>query len=331
LVINHTNNAIEPAPVIVTVYNREHHFKRCIAHLLECKEASETVLFVNSDAAGSDRDKKAVAGIRRYIDRITGFKKVVKVYHRQNIGSAKSYAYIFNKVFNSYDRCVFLEDDILVTPDFLAYMNKALAYYEDNKRVTSVSAFSYSMFFDIPIEKKKNVYFTHRFNPWGFGIWQDRFVLGQKYSSEVILNDLQNKNLIRRFNTIGIDLLPSFKYLASNKKALTLDLMHVFHMVKNNLVTVVPYSSKSFNIGNDGSGTRTRKGNRFINKDLKFLHECVEFQFVNNIDENMENSFSYKIYDSFFYRLKLVAMKLGLLDYGIRVKNWWAQKNVVVD
>lgn len=310
------------APVFVTVYDRYSHLKRCIKSLEKCDLAKQTEIYISSDAPYKIEDERKIIKIREYIKSINGFKKIHTLFYDQNIGSQEALKKGREEIFKNHDRMIRLEDDVIVAPNFLSYMNDALSFYENNQRVISVSAFSYSIFYKVNNENHDKVYFTHRFNPWGFGIWREKKLKESVITPDQILDTIKNQNFIKRLDSTGIDLLPSIKYIATLNKALPNDYNYVYQMVINDLVTITPYVPKSFNIGNDGSGLRTRRKRKFVDFDLSFLNSPVSYEFTNDIDNNLHNEFSYKNYDKPFYRIKRILSLLGLLDFGMKLKRF---------
>jgi glycosyltransferase involved in cell wall biosynthesis len=309
------------APILVTVYNRSDHFKRCIESLKRCELASSSVLYISSDAAYRKEDEKEINIVRQYSKEIQGFKKVILLFQSENKGLMTCYNDSFEEILKESDRIIFLEDDIIVSPDFLKYMNDCLEFYKDEKQVYSISAFSSSIFYPQLIKEETEVYFTHRFNPWGFGIWKDRLLTGGEYSLDDVKNSLREPEFIKKLNNIGADLYPAFLSAMAQKKMLALDYLNVFHMVKNNLVTVTPYHLKSFNIGNDGSGTRTKKIEKYSAVNLSLLEKEVRFSLALNIQENINDSFNRIGHNSIMNNIKLGLYKTGFLSMGVKVNN----------
>lgn len=257
-------------PIYVSVYNRFDHLKQCLDSLLRCKESGETELFISSDAPGREEDREVINRIRDHIASLKGFAKITPICPGENWGLLKIYTHAFTEVFKKYDRIIFLEDDVVVAPDFLSYMNNALNYYERDERIYSVSSFSFSLFGHAP-EEGASLYFSNRFCPWGFGTWRSKYLLHDSYSLDEISRSLRKKEFVDRLNRCGEDLLPGFAGQVAEGKPLVLDFLNTFHMVKNNLFTVIPHPSKSYNIGHDGSGSRTIRNGQFLKADLSFL------------------------------------------------------------
>lgn len=307
------------APLVITVYSRFNHFKKCINSLSKCPEASETVLYVGSDAFAKEEDRKDIEKIRDYVQTISCFKKIVEVFHSVNIGATQNYEITFAKVFEKHDKFIFLEDDVLVAPDFLQFMNEGLDIYKYNKRIFSISAFSHSIFLDFPSTKKNDTYFTQRFNPWGFAIWKDKYLLKDKLSLGDIQKIFKSTWFKHSLDSVGIDRWPQIYRILKHNITIPYDYKTGIYMLMNNMYSVVPYATKSFNIGNDGSGERSANNKRF-NIDLSFLNFTNEYIFHESIDGHIDNSFHYRFFNTPFHRFKRLLSFLGINDLAYRFK-----------
>jgi glycosyltransferase involved in cell wall biosynthesis len=311
------------APVLITVYNRLDHLRKCVASLERCEGARATTLYISSDAAARQEHIESVKKVREFIAGISGFKSVVPIFHESNKGLLTAYNESFNLIFRDYDRLIFLEDDVVVAPDFLEYLNAGLTFYETNKRVYSISAFSFSLFTTIKPEKQSDVYFANRFLPWGFAIWKDRLISGNDYNINDVRNSMREKAFVERLKKNGADLYPAFRSLLAQHKMPKLDYLNLFHMVRHDLVTVMPYISKSFNIGNDGSGTRTAKNTRFQRVDTSFLETPNPFMLNNEIEKNTDYSFYESTFASKRNTYKTILDQFGLLGLVMKFVNYY--------
>ena len=315
------------APIIVTVYNRVEHFKQCIESLKKFDLASETELYISSDGPFQQKDVEAIQKIREYCSEISGFKNIVSLFQKENMGQIRCTQEAYTKIFKAYDRLIFLEDDIVVSPDFLTFLNDALEKYKDNQRVYSVSSFSLSLFYPQLIKDETAVYFTHRFNPWGFGIWHDRYANKPRYSIDDLKKSLTDSTFIENLNGIGSDLYPVFLSAIDQNKMLVQDYLNVYHMVRNNLVTVTPYRSKAFNIGNDGSGIRTSKNKRYTSVDITFLNEKYNYFLRDEVSGYIDNSFNRIGHNHKWNKLKVILFRLGLLAVTYRIHKHFKNKS----
>lgn len=64
----------------------------------------------------------------------------------------------------------FVEDDVIVAPDFCEYMNALGAMYKDDSTVFCINGYTGNE----DVERKYNVWRKPSLGTWGFGMWRDR-------------------------------------------------------------------------------------------------------------------------------------------------------------
>ncbi|AXJ01669.1 hypothetical protein CYPRO_2427 [Cyclonatronum proteinivorum] len=310
------------APVFISVYDRVNHFKQCIETLSKCEEAKNTTLYISSDQGIDPLSKEKVNKIRMYIEEIKAFKEVVLVSSEKNTkGKIIRDCYKLIRE-NNYDRLIRAEDDIIFSSDFLCFMNESLSTYENCENIYSISGFSHSTLFDVPDEKKNKVYFAQRYNPWGTGFWiKKRKDLKNKYSNEYLIQVLRNTDIKNKLNAYGLDRLPQLSRIASKKMIIPSDYRNGLIMILENLYTVYPYTSKTWNIGLDGSGLRTKKSNRF-DIDLKFLEKTQSYVLSPFSEDQIENRFYKEFFSSNRDKIKYLLYKSGLYNLAYHLKPY---------
>jgi hypothetical protein len=318
------------APILVMVYDRLDSLKKCIESLKNCEESNESILYISSDAAYRSQDSEKIEAVRNYIQIVSGFKKVVPILHKENKGLNGSYNFAIDLIFKEYETFIFLEDDIIVAPDFLKFVNEGLDFYKNDDRIISISGFSHSVFFDVDDSLKSEVYFTNRWCPWGFASWKNKIQNVLALSLEELKSDLRDASFVKKLDEIGIDLFTAFQRKLYQNEPLVLDYRYVHHMVKNDLYTVTPYMTKTFNIGNDGQGTRTKKNEKFTQFDTEALNEIVSFKFSGFEINKINNSFNFLCNFTRTSKLKRILNTIGLLQFGYylheRKKKWRKRK-----
>lgn len=65
------------SPILLFVYNRLSHTRRCVEALLKNSLASESELFIYADGAKDTTQKEMVNEVREYIHSIKGFKNKI--------------------------------------------------------------------------------------------------------------------------------------------------------------------------------------------------------------------------------------------------------------
>lgn len=114
------------APILLFVYNRPEHTQRVIASLRNNEEANQSHLFVYSDSWKDNNDETAVRKVRQLIHSISGFKEITIIERNKNWGLAHNIIDGVTTQVNRFGRVIVIEDDLLISPYFLRFMNEAL-------------------------------------------------------------------------------------------------------------------------------------------------------------------------------------------------------------
>ena len=264
------------APVVVFSYNRVDKIERCLYSLEKCQENIDTDLFVFSDGARSKEDKTKVEEVRTFLDEYaekSSFKSLTIIKRTQNIGLKQSIISGVSDVIHKYRKVIVVEDDLVVAPDFLSYMNGGLDYYEELKKYGSICAYSY------PVkqlkEYNKTVYVTQKGDCWGWGTWEDRwndvdweFKDAYKYKMDWIKR--------YKFGKLesGIDKL---LLAQSDGKGSSWAVIWIYHLYKKGYLSVYPKVSRCKNAGNDGTGEHGGKESKYDTVLSNVGEEC-EFE-----------------------------------------------------
>jgi hypothetical protein len=155
------------APVALFVYSRLEHTQRTAAALQRNLLASQTDLFIFSDAARKPEAQANVQAVRDYVRTIDGFRSVTLVERERNFGLAASILDGVTRICAERGRVIVLEDDLVTAPDFLTYMNDALDFYADDARVIAVHGYMYPVAADLP-----ETFFLRDPGCWGWATWK---------------------------------------------------------------------------------------------------------------------------------------------------------------
>lgn len=161
------------APVLITVYHRLYTLRRCVEALRCNKEASDTCLYIASDAPYRDEDIKLIDAVRSYVKTITGFKSVILIARERNLGQHDNCEDALNRVLDEHGKVIFLEDDILASPTYLSYSNAGLEAFKDDNRVFAVCGYNSAV--QVPKGWKQKWYALGRYSPWGAAFWRDKW------------------------------------------------------------------------------------------------------------------------------------------------------------
>lgn len=249
------------APICLFTYNRLSETQQTIAALQKNELAKESDLFIFSDAAKNASGVAKVTAVRKSLKGINGFKSVTVFEAIKNKGLATSIIDGVSQIINDYGKVIVLEDDLITSPHFLTFMNRALDFYDIEKKIQSVNGYS------LKVEScTSDVYFQQRPFPWGWATWKDRW--------DVSLFD--KEELKKSVNT-ALGILKEFKRKCGDDSASMLlnsiydrnDSWYIrwsFNHFRSNRFSVYPFYSLVNNIGFGEEGTHCNGINPYKSK-----------------------------------------------------------------
>ena len=185
------------APILLFVYNRPEHVRRNIQALLKNELAAESELFIYSDAAKDETSQAAVKEVRAFIRSIQGFKKITITERAENWGLARSIIDGVTTLINRYGRVIVLEDDLVVAPHFLQFMNDALETYRNEERVGHIQACDFTHDPSLP-----DTFLIKWTGSWGWATW-DRAWKHFNADGKALLTELESRKLTYTFDFNG--------------------------------------------------------------------------------------------------------------------------------
>lgn len=271
---------METAPIIVFAFNRLEPLKVTISSLLSNSESSESKLFVFVDGPRKDKngENKKVEEVRNFIRSITGFKSIEYQFSENNRGLGNSIIAGVTAIINRYGRAIVLEDDLVLSGNFLSFMNHALNQYENEKNVFSICGYSNKV--KVPFDYHYDAYFCTRSSSWGWATWADRW-----NSVDWELKDWDRYQQHRKeFNRWGGS--DCWKMLNDwhDGRNKSWAIRFCFSQFLQNKFSLFPVISKVRNDGFDGLGTNCKKWSRF--KYEYDLTDSKSFRFPGKIEMN---------------------------------------------
>jgi len=240
------------APIIIFTYRRV--INKTIDTLRANTLATHSHLYIFSDGNKNEKDLEDVEEVRKYLRTIKGFKSIHIIESPKNKGLANSIISGVSRVMDKYGKVIVLEDDLIVSNDFLEYMNDTLNFYKSDKRIWSISGYSPNL----PCLENYNddLYLSLRGSSWGWATWQNRW---DKVDWEI--KDFeklkQNKSLQNKFNLAGNDMYKMLELQMSG----VIDswfIRNFYTQFRQKSYTIYPKKSKIINDGfTDGKGVHT--------------------------------------------------------------------------
>ena len=286
------------APIVLFAYNRLNELMLTIESLQKNFLATESDLFIYSDAGKSEIDVKKVQKVRDYIHSINGFRSIHIVERKKSFGLAKSVIQGASEILNKYGKIIVLEDDIITTVNFLCYMNSALEFYKTDEKVFSISGHT------IPLKTldkwEKDTYVGLRPASWGWATW-----INQWENIDWDVSDykefMKNKEAMNNFNQGGVDLSRMLKNYMEGKNN-SWAIRWAYAMYKAKKYAIYPQTTKVQNIGFSDEATHCNNVNIYeSNMDTS---ESCSFDFVKELTPNKKIINEFRDQYTFYNKLK---------------------------
>lgn len=243
--------------IIVTVYDRGAHIKKCLESLERAIGADSYHVIIGSDAPVKDEHLGAVESVREYLrskQKNHGFKKMTLNLSEKNLGQVGNIE-ICNSIAQGegHESFIMMEDDVVVGKGFLNFMARGLKKFAEDEKVISINGYLHP---DTVIQDGEP-FLYNRFCAYGFASWYT------KWSS--VLHNIDTVNYAKIFLADKKLLNKMVKYSPHAKSYPFLaeryyrawDLEIGLMMELEGLWVVVPPISLTANKGMDGSGLRS--------------------------------------------------------------------------
>lgn len=274
------------APVILLAYNRPQHTERAIASLLHNAEAGQTELFIYCDGAKTNEDQPMVNRVRELARQVEGFKAVHLVMRPHNMGLANNVIDSVTTVVNTYGRVIVVEDDLVVAPYFLQFMNDALTTYCDEERVGHIQACDFTK------ASLPDTFLIQWTGSWGWATWQRAWKLFNP-DGRYLLQQLEQRHLTRRFdfnNKYGFTRMLRRQIEGKND---SWAIRWNASLFLANVLSLNVGKSLVLNEGFDGSGTNCGGGGLY---DSLLCATPIKVQKIEPITENLEARHAFEVY-----------------------------------
>lgn len=253
-----TRLVFDLAPIVLFVYNRPDHTRKTLAALAADPLSVRSDLIIYADGAKKPEHADSVERARAVVRAAKGFKSVSLIEHEENFGLARSIIAGVTEVCESHGRAIVLEDDLVVSPGFLSYMNQALDRYADDDKVMQISGY---MFPVARSEELPPTFFLKLSSTWGWATWRRAWSFFES-DTEILVDRMKN------VNANEFDINGSYPYMATliDQQRGSLNVWGIrwyASMFLQQGLCLHPAQSLVHNIGMDGSGEHCGPSNAF--------------------------------------------------------------------
>jgi hypothetical protein len=196
------------------------------------------------------------------------FRSVTVHSRERNLGLASSIIQGTSQLCQQFGEVIVLEDDMLTSPNFLGFMNKALRTYEACDEVISVHGYVY------PLRRPpESCFFLKGADCWGWATWARGWGLFESDAAK-LYQKLKERKLLQRFNYEGT--YDYEKLLLDNSKGLndSWAVRWYASALLEGKLTLYPPRSLIHNFGLDRSGSNCGEDRSF---DVELQVELPQF------------------------------------------------------
>jgi hypothetical protein len=268
------------APIVLFVYNRPTHTLATLQALANNRFAQQSTLYIFSDGPKRRWDRAAVEAVRKVIRQRQWCGTVHVREKATNYGLANSVIDGISEVIDRHGRAIVVEDDLVTSPEFLPYLNRALNVYQDQPRVMQVSGYMYPI--DVPLDLPG--VFLPITSSWGWATWKrawkqfDPTMAG----ANAVLSDTESR---RRFDLDDSHPCSLLVRLQQEQRIDTWDIQWYLSVFRANGLVLYPSRSLVQNIGFDGTG---RHCTRMSGYEVRLQEKPIEvFPEALTVDERV--------------------------------------------
>lgn len=298
---------MEYAPIALFTYNRPIHLQKTLESLKANPLASKSEIYIFSDAPKSEKDQSVVNRVRDLIKNVKGFDNIHIIEQVENKGLANSIIEGVSQIIKLHKKIIVLEDDLIVSTNFLNYQNDCLVKYQEHPKVFSIAGYMPPI--QIPTEEKEDVFLIPRCSSWGWATWEDRW-LKSDWNVSDFQNFIKDKQKQKIFEAGGNDvtvMLLKQQLGVIHSWAIRWNYAHF----KNDAYCLYPRHTKVANTGTDGSGTN------FPKEVKKYITSITERDY--HLPDNLFYDASNEVVKNFkkFYNVSLYRKLINFLKYKI--------------
>jgi hypothetical protein len=243
------------SPIIFFAYNRPKLTLKTLSALKKNKLSKYSKIIFFVDRAKNKKDIRLNNEVIRIIKKEKNFRSKKIILRKKNYGLTKNFIDGMTEIFKKHDRAIILEDDNLVSLNFLEFMNSSLEIYKNDRKVSCIYAYFPKTRYELPETFFLRGSWTLT---WGTAFWKRSWELFEPDANK-LLKKIRNKKLIKNFNfDNSFDWFSMLERCKNNQNQSWSVRWYASTFLKNTF-TLFPKLSLCKNIGMDGSGVNTPK------------------------------------------------------------------------
>src|SRR5258708_3100477 len=163
LEVNYEARPYMLTPIALFTYNRPDHTRRVLTALKHCARLDECIVHIYCDGPKRPEHAPMVEASRCVVREWVRQENAKVIERTENFGLAKSIVTGVTELCNEYGRVIVLEDDLIVSADFVDYLLQSLDYYANTANVYQITGYMYP----IQVTTPAHTFFLPLVSTWG--------------------------------------------------------------------------------------------------------------------------------------------------------------------
>tara|TARA_B100001741_G_scaffold163105_1_gene134821 strand:- start:3025 stop:3975 length:951 start_codon:yes stop_codon:yes gene_type:complete len=281
-------NNSQLSPITIFGYDRPNHLNNLLESLTKNSESKDSIVYFYIDGLNKNTDKSNYDKTIEVANKNWEFGEKKIIVRDKNLGCRDNIISGITEVLDRHKKIIVIEDDLVVSPYFLDYMNNSLSTYEKNKNIWHINGWSHpKSFFG-----KSGTAVSYIMSPWGWGTWGDRWkiFMNGNYHNKNLISDM-SKSKVKKFNISNLYDFENIIVKHQQNEGSIWDAYWYQGMFLNNGLSIFPTRSHIQNFGFDGTGLHCGENDEFntklnqsrtINYSKKIkVHNFYELSFKN--------------------------------------------------
>ena len=122
------------SPILCFGFDRPMHLERMLTSLQNNEESKTSIVYICIDGPTEDTDLEMHSKTVKVAKKNWNFYEKNLIIREQNLTCRTNIIDTISEVFKVHDKLIILEDDLVLGPKFLSYMNNGLNIYEQKQK-----------------------------------------------------------------------------------------------------------------------------------------------------------------------------------------------------
>lgn len=282
-------------PVLFLVFNRPEKTEQTFAAI---RKAAPTKLYVAIDAPRENRpdDVENCNKVKKIVKNVDWPCETHYLIQEKNLGCTLSGKTAWDWFFQQEDRMIFIEDDGLASISAFRFVDEALEFYKDNKRISYISPINYGFTYG-----EYSCFFSrYSGGTYFMGTWKRVYDL-YDYDLLSYKDVADKKQFVDTFLDRKEYLLADMAYksyiksIIKGRRQNTYDLQISYLIHRYDMFALCSNIGMVRNIGFDGGANTSKKEGTYIDPYSKFeMKEVSTFSFPSDIEYSKSVDKKYK-------------------------------------